>query len=133
VTKKDIRHPDLGGSAIETGFQVAFTLGANHLLGHSAILEDQKRGNGTDLKLRGKPLIVVNVDFANLDLALLFGGEFVQHGSDLLAGAAPFRPEIHQHWRGRLQGFFFKVVLGQRDDQRRGHNFSKIKSEISGA
>jgi hypothetical protein len=57
VTKKDIRHRDSGGSAIETGFQVAFALGADHLLGHSAILEDQQRGNGTNLELGGKPLI----------------------------------------------------------------------------
>jgi hypothetical protein len=69
--------------------------------------------------------LIINIDFANLDLALKFGGEFVQHGSNLLAGAAPFCPKIYEHWRGRLQGFFLKVVLGQRDDQRRSHNFAK--------
>src|ERR1700676_2170200 len=64
VTRKDIRHRDSSGSAIEAGFQVALALGADHLFGHSAILEYEQRWNGANLVLGGQSLMVINVDFA---------------------------------------------------------------------
>ena len=63
----------------------------------------------------------VNVDLANLDLAVKFRREFVQDRGDHLARAAPFSPKIHQHGRAGFQGFSFKIILGERNDQRRGH------------
>ena len=70
----------------------------------------------------GEALMFVNVDLADFDLALIFAGQFIQHGRDHLARPAPFGPEIHQHGRGGFQGFRFKIVLRERNDQRRGHN-----------
>jgi hypothetical protein len=40
--------------------------------------------------------IVVDVHLDELDLAGAFGDDLLQDGSELLAGAAPRRPEIHQ-------------------------------------
>ena len=60
----------------------------------------------------------VHVDLADLDLALVFAGEFIEQRRDHLARTAPFGPEIHQHGRGGLQDLLLKIILGERDDQR---------------
>ena len=49
----------------------------------------------------GERLLLVNVDLADLDLAVVFVGKLVEERRDHFARAAPFRPEIHEHGRRR--------------------------------
>lgn len=107
--------------AVEARLQVALALGADHLLGNLTVLDDEQCRNRAHTELRGEALMFINVHFADLDLALVFTGEFVENGRDHLARTAPFGPEIHEHRGAGLQSFGIKVVLRERCDQRRGH------------
>jgi len=43
-------------------------------------------------------IILVNVYLADLDLPIEFTCKFIQDGGNRFAGAAPWRPEIHEDW-----------------------------------
>ena len=63
--------------------------------------DDQQRGNGLDVEAPGQRRRRVDVDLDELDLAGAFLRQFVQHGADHAARAAPGSPEVH---RGRDRG-----------------------------
>ncbi len=68
-------------------------------------------GDGADAVLRRERLLFVNVDFADLGLAVVFIGEFVEQRRNHFTGATPFRPKIHEDGRGRLQDVLCKVFV----------------------
>ena len=52
---------------------------------------------------------------AILMLASYSVGELLERGADLLAGAAPFRPEIHQNRHVRAQDFVLEGLVRHLD------------------
>ena len=75
------------------------------------LIDEQERRNGADTVLRRERLLFVNVDFADLDLAVVFIGQFIQQRRDHLAWAAPFRPKIHHDRLLTLHDFAVKIRL----------------------
>src|SRR5881396_3072404 len=68
---------------------------------------------GGELRLRERPdARRIDVDLGDLQPALVFLGDLVEHRRDRLAGAAPFGPVIHQHRGVRLQHLGVEGVVG---------------------
>ena len=59
--------------------------------------------------MRRQFLFLVGIHFGQLELAVVFLGEFCQHRHDGLAGLAPVGPEIHQY--GLVNRFFEHQLL----------------------
>jgi len=75
----------------------------------------EQRRDRPDSELRGQVLVFVDVHLGDLEFAGLFPGEFVEHGRDRAARAAPLRPEVDQHGEGGLEDLGFPVVGGDGD------------------
>jgi|GEM_PF-837391 len=87
------------------------------LLEHDHLFaEDHQRGNRADAEVPGQRLLLVGVDLDELDVRVLVG-DLLEHRREAAAGAAPRRPEIHQHRsrRGALDDGLHEVLVG-RDD-----------------
>lgn len=81
----------------DVGFDLAFGEGALEGVDGLAFGEDDHGGERLDLQLSGDILVLVGVDFDQPDLAPVGGDNFFQSGSELLAGATPGGPEVHEH------------------------------------
>ena len=119
-----------GNQLVETGFEGTFAFGADGLFHDLAVLDEQEGRDGTDTELGGEILLLIHVYFADLDLAGVFASEFVKHGANGLAGSAPFGPKVHEHGRGGLQRFRFKILGGQINNQRGCHTVSFGKYRV---
>ena len=84
-------------------------------------MKEQKGWDGRNAILDGQGLLIVGVDFADFDAAIVFVSQFIQDGCECSAGVAPLGPEIHQHGGGRLENFRRKILLSQSDDVICGH------------
>ena len=62
-----------------------------------AVLEQHQGRNTTHTVLRRGFLVLVDVQFADLQLALLFLGDLVEHRCNHLARAAPLSPIVDQN------------------------------------
>src|SRR3954465_11073803 len=71
------------------------------LLDYLAALEEEQRRDPTDAELERGVGVLIDVELPHDDLAVVIAGELVDRRREPLAGAAPLRPEIHQH---RLPG-----------------------------
>src|SRR6185503_18178582 len=91
-------------------------------------LEKQEGWNGIDPVLDGQLLGLIGIDLPNFHLARIFARQFLEHGRDHLARAAPFRPEIHDDRRGRLQHFLFEIRVREGKDVRRRHRITRVGS-----
>src|SRR5688500_20231174 len=60
-------------------------------------VEDEHRGHAADAVLRADGRGLVDVELADLDLALELVGELLHDGSERTAGAAPGGPEVDEH------------------------------------
>src|SRR5882724_12799728 len=77
-----------------------------------AVLEEHQRRDSPDAELGRHVLVLVDVDFRDLEAAFVLLGDLVQDRRDRLAGAAPFGPVIHQHRGIGLQDLRIKTVIG---------------------
>ncbi len=80
--------------------QLAFRQGAHEAVDRPAVLEGVDRGDRLDAHLRRQLLVLVDVDLDQADAALLLAHDLFQRRAELLARAAPRRPEIDDHRRG---------------------------------
>ena len=63
-----------------------------------ALEESVDGGDRLDLELRRDELVLIDVDLDQLHGPVcIFGRDLVEDRAELLAGAAPLRPEIQQH------------------------------------
>lgn len=74
---------------------------------HFAITEDQQERDRRYLELGGQLRIGLGVHLAHLEVAC----ECMQNRIHRPAGAAPWRPEVHQHRSRIVQHFTLEVVL----------------------
>src|SRR5580765_2714800 len=77
--------PPSGGDAIEARLQISFAAGADDLVGHFTLLEEQQSRDARNAVLRGERLLLVHVDLADLGATIVFRGEFIQHRRDHFA------------------------------------------------
>ena len=96
-------------------------------LGHGAeeavhqLAADDRHHHGDALHLQGRAQlgVGVHVDLGQDPLAARLGGELLQHRGELLARAAPLRPQVHDHGggAGALHHVGVEGFLGDVDDQ----------------
>ena len=84
-------------------------LDAHQLLQQLAVPEEQQGGNAEHLIVAHQLKFLVDVDLADLHQIGMFHDDLVENGGLGHAGAAPVRPEIHQHRQFGVQHFLFKI------------------------
>ena len=97
---------------IEAGFEIAFALKANNLLGDLSLIKQQKGWNRSNAVFSGQSLLLINIHFTNSDAGAVFLGEFVQNGYEGAAGITPLCPKIYQDGCLRLQNLSREIFLG---------------------
>ena len=55
---------------------------------------------------------LIHIEFGDLELAVVLGGDLVEHRSDHLAGAAPLRPEIGDDDIFTVENLVLKILIG---------------------
>src|SRR5690606_6036339 len=90
----------------------AFRRGPDFRCGDLPVLEQNQRRNAAYAVFGRGLRVLVDVDLGDLELPLHLSGNLIQRGSDLLAGAAPFRPEINQNQAGTFQNIFLEGRVG---------------------
>ena len=86
---------------------------SDHLVGHLALLENQKRGNAADSILTSGFLCIVYIELADFGTTRILVGQFLNDRSDHPAGAAPSGPKINENGYLCAQHFDAEVVIGQ--------------------
>lgn len=104
--------------------------GSDDLVLDLAVLEEQKQGNRADIVFHGELTRVIDVYLGDFRLAFDFGRQLIEDGADHLAGAAPFRPEVHEHGDAGVENFGLEI--GFSDCQSHGskmeHQSRNVKS-----
>src|SRR5690625_3257840 len=101
---------------VDEGGQLALGNGADLGGLGLAALEQNQRGNAADAVLGRALAVGVDIHLADLDLACVVPGNFVEDGRNHLAGPAPLGPEVHQYGLVGLQYFGFKAGVGDVDN-----------------
>lgn len=94
---------------VEEGGQLRFGHRTHLGRGDLAVLEQHQCRNATNPIFRRDGTVLVDIDFHDVQAALVFAGDFVQDRRNHAAGAAPFSPVVDEHW-GR--GFEDVLVEG---------------------
>src|SRR3972149_9131023 len=77
-----------------------------------AVLEQHQGRDAADAVFGRCRLIVVDVEFGDLEPACVFPGDIVEDGRDHLARPAPLGPIVDQHRHARLQYFRLEWFVG---------------------
>src|SRR2546423_13917661 len=85
----------------QLGQQLPLAAGAAQALLQRPVVEDHEGRDAHDLVTAGGVRVVVDVELADGDLAVLLPGDLLEDRGDHLAGAAPFGPEVDQDGRVR--------------------------------
>ena len=93
----------LAQQALDERLHRAFRLRALEAVERASVAERVDRRDGLDAQLIGERLVLVDVDLDEAHLAVVGADHLLQDRRELLAGAAPGRPEIDQH-RRRARG-----------------------------
>src|SRR5688572_13213585 len=97
--------------AVNKRGQLGFGQGADLGGFDGAVLEKHERGYAADAVLGRRGLVLVDVELGDLEPPGIFLRHLVEDGGDHLAGAAPFRPVVHEHRRLRLQDLGIKSLV----------------------
>jgi hypothetical protein len=95
-----------GSGGFDPFQQIAFCARAHFGRGYRAILEHHQRWNRANAKLRRNILILIDIDFDDLDLIGQFSGDLFQSRGNHLAWPAPGRPEIDNDRDRAFKNFF---------------------------
>ncbi len=87
--------------------------GADDLIFHFAVLEEQKEGNRAYVVFHREVACVVDIDLADFGLIADFAGKLIDDGSDHFAGAAPFGPEIDENGHGGIDDFGIEIGFSE--------------------
>src|SRR6266404_461412 len=119
------------GDFFETGLEIAFATQADNLVGDLALAKQEQSGNGPNAIFGGESLFVVNIDFYDLDAALVFLGQLVEDRANHLTRTAPFGPEINENRRRGLKHFCRKIFFGGSNNI--GGRHKRIRKSASGS
>ena len=89
--------PHLSRGVLDPLLQVALRAGADLHVDRLAVLEQDQRRDGAHAVADRRLLVLVDVQLDDLHLAVELRRKLFEMRRDHLAGAAPFRPEIHDH------------------------------------
>src|SRR6185312_5641833 len=81
---------------LELALEALLRVGADDLLGHLAVLEEDHRRDREDLVVGGRLLVGVDVELDDAQVVAL-GGDLLEHWGDDAARTAPSRPEVDEH------------------------------------
>lgn len=84
--------------SFELLYDLVFLYETNYLIANAATSENQKSWNRHDRVFAGNIWILININLANLDLAIHFGGYFFNDRMKGLTGSTPRSPKVHQYW-----------------------------------
>lgn len=104
-----------GDYGIDFPCELFLRLGTNNPLDHLSILEDHERGDRHDPVLDRELLVVIGVEFADLQAAGVLGGQFLDDWRHHLAGAAPGGPKIDEHGHVGINDLSGKITLVEFD------------------
>src|SRR4051812_49908311 len=100
-----------GERGLELGLEPLLRVGADDLLGHLAVLEEDHRRDREDLVLRGGLLVLVDVELDDPQV-LPLAGDLLEDRADDPAGAAPRRPEVDEDGRLGLEHVGLEARVG---------------------
>jgi hypothetical protein len=112
VTAADLR----GNDPIQSGFEIALGAHSDDLLRNVTVLKNKQCGDGFDAVFDSQALVLVDVDFANANFAVVFGGEFIKDWSNHFTRSAPFRPKVDESRSLRLDDFGFKIGVSESEN-----------------
>lgn len=95
------------------GIELILRHSADDLVDNLAVFEEDQGGDAAYAVFAGGGGIIVNVDLADLDLAVVLNREGVDEGADRFARGAPGGPKVDEDRGGRFQNFNIKAVVGQ--------------------
>src|SRR5437867_12640003 len=82
---------------VDDFFQRILVGEADHLLDDLASLEQEQRRNAADAELEGRVRVLVHVQLADDDPAVVIARQLLHRRRQAAAGTAPFRPEINEY------------------------------------
>ena len=88
------RHAALAAETVDELLQLAFGQRSHEAIDRLAVDEGKHRGNRLNAHLLGELLVLVDIDLDHADLAVGLLDDFFESWPQLLARAAPRRPEI---------------------------------------
>jgi hypothetical protein len=94
--------------------QLVFAGCAYNHIGHLALKEDHQGRDRLDTKLPGNLRLFINIYFSKLHFTGKFLGQLLDYRGNLLAGLAPFRPEIYQDRQFGATDFLHEVLGSKR-------------------
>src|SRR3954468_18860821 len=109
----DMQPPQESEGALHHRVQLRLRRRADQLIRDLAVLEEEQGGDAHHVVLLRDILMRVDVELADLQLALVFGGELVDERRDGAAGPAPGGPEIDQDGLGGGQDLALEVFVGK--------------------
>src|SRR5262249_35433227 len=76
-----------------------------------AVLEDHQSGNPADAELWRGGLVLVDVQFGDLEAASVFLCDLIENRCDVFAWTAPFGPVVYQYRHRGLQDFCLERIV----------------------
>lgn len=102
------------GEGEQLGLELVFgDVGANDLILDLAIFEEQQKWDGAHAVFDGEFAGFIDIDLADFGLAIDFGGELIEDGTDHFAGTAPFRPEVDEDGDGGVDHFSLEIGVSK--------------------
>lgn len=105
------------------GIELILRDGADDLVDNLAVFEEDQGGDTAYAVFAGSGGIVVNVDLADLDLAVVLDRKGVDEGANCFARGTPGGPKVDEDRGGRFQNFDIKAVVGQLNNFFSCHRF----------
>ena len=99
--------------------------GADLAGGELAVLEQHQGRDRHDAEFGRRARVLIDIELDDLDLAVERLGNLFQRRRDHAAGAAPLRPEIHDHGLARLEHVLLEGRVGCFIDHEKPHFFQK--------
>ena len=88
-------------------------IGANNLVFHFAVFEEEQEGNRAHAVLHRELAGVIDINFANFCLTRQLIGELINDWADRFARTAPFGPEIDKNRGGGFDDFALEVSISE--------------------
>src|SRR3972149_10101293 len=103
----------LGQRLVDRPLEVSLGPEAYDLVGKLTTLEHQQRGDAADAVPGGGLHVIVGVELHELHLPVVLPCQLFYQGGDHAAGAAPGRPEVHDHGPPGLEYLFVERGVGR--------------------
>ena len=106
--------PNRSGQSEQLGLELILGhAGADDLVLHFAVLEEQEERDRADIVFHCEVTRVVDIDLADFGLVAKLAGELIDDRSDHFAGSAPFGPEIDEDGYGGVDDFGIEICFGK--------------------